>query len=418
MNTLILRVAFSLTIARWRQALVAAIGVTFGIAMFIGLLTFMMGLNEMLDNMILNRTPHIRLFNEIRPNINQPVTRSPEFSSGYNFIHSLRSANDRQEIYDAVVIQRILGTDERIVGVAPKITTQVFFNDGLIDRTGIINGIDVSKENELFHFNEYITNGNSADLDNLANTIILGSGLASSLRVIPGDKVYVTTPDGYRLTLRVSGIFQSGLQDFDKVQSFTSIRTAQKILNKGRSYITDLQVKIRDIEQAPVLSREFARRFRTDSEDIKTSNAEFETGSSIRTTISYAVGVTLLIVAGFGIFNILNMMIYEKMDSIAILKATGFSGKDVNSVFIVIALSIGLFGGILGLTFGFLLSSAIDRIPFETQSLPTITTYPVSYDPIFYMIGFLFSLVTTYFAGWLPARKAAAVDPVLIIRGK
>lgn len=126
----------------------------------------------------------------------------------------------------------------------------------------------------------------------------------------------------------------------------------------------------------------------------------------------------MLIVAGFGIFNILNMMIYEKMDSIAILKATGFSGKDVNSVFIVIALSIGLFGGILGLTFGFLLSSAIDRIPFETQSLPTITTYPVSYDPIFYMIGFLFSLVTTYFAGWLPARKAAAVDPVLIIRGK
>jgi lipoprotein-releasing system permease protein len=65
------------------------------------------------------------------------------------------------------------------------------------------------------------------------------------------------------------------------------------------------------------------------------------------------VGITLLIVAGFGIYNILNMMIYEKMDSIAILKATGFSGLDVNNIFITIALSIGIFGGTLGLIFGF-----------------------------------------------------------------
>jgi lipoprotein-releasing system permease protein len=65
--------------------------------------------------------------------------------------------------------------------------------------------------------------------------------------------------------------------------------------------------------------------------------------------ISYAVGITLLIVAGFGIYNILNMMIYEKMDSIAILKATGFSGKDVQKIFIGIAITIGLFGGMLGL---------------------------------------------------------------------
>ncbi|MGB4973199.1 MAG: FtsX-like permease family protein, partial [Cyclobacteriaceae bacterium] len=131
-----------------------------------------------------------------------------------------------------------------------------------------------------------------------------------------------------------------------------------------------------------------------------------------------AVGITLLIVAGFGIYNILNMMIYEKMDSIAILKATGFSGKDVNRIFMVIALSIGLFGGVLGLLFGFLLSLGIDQIPFNTLSLPTTTTYPVNYSPAFYLIGSTFSIVTTYLAGWAPARKASKVDPVVIIRGK
>lgn len=169
---------------------------------------------------------------------------------------------------------------------------------------------------------------------------------------------------------------------------------------------------------APAMAKEYAPIFKVDAEDIQTANSQFETGTTIRTLISYTVGITLLIVAGFGIYNILNMMIYEKMDSIAILKATGFSGKDVNRIFLVIALSIGFFGGITGLLAGFLLSNVIDNIPFNTSALPTIKTYPINYNPVYYMIGGIFSLVTTYFAGYFPARKASKVDPVVIIRGK
>ena len=79
---------------------------------------------------------------------------------------------------------------------------------------------------------------------------------------------------------------------------------------------------------------------------------------------TYAVSITLLIVAGFGIYNILNMLIYEKMNDIAILKATGFSGKDVQMIFMSQALIIGIVGGILGLIIGFGLSNVIDNIPF------------------------------------------------------
>ena len=111
-------------------------------------------------------------------------------------------------------------------------------------------------------------------------------------------------------------------------------------------------------------------------------------------------------------------MIYEKMDSIAILKAIGFSGADVNHIFLVIALSIGIVGGLLGILFGFLFSLVIDQIPFVTASLPTVRTYPINYNPVFYFIGSAFSIVTTYLAGWAPARKASKIDPVIIIRGK
>ncbi len=415
---LIIRIAKSLLVARWKQTLVAAIGVTFGITMFIALLGFMTGLNDLLDGLILNRTAHIRLFNEIKPNQNQPINSAREFKAGYNFIRSIKSGSSRQEIYNSNAIIEALRKDGRVTGIAPKITAQVFFNDGAIDITGVINGIDAQAESNLFHFGEYVTTGNPLDVNNVSNSIILGKGLAAKLLANVGDVVYVTTVKQERFALKVVGFFQSGLLELDKVQSYASIGTTQKILGKPTNYVTDIQLKVTDIELAPSIAKEYAHLFQIDAEDIQTANSQFETGSFVRSLISYAVGIVLLIVAGFGIYNILNMMIYEKMDSIAILKATGFSGSDVSRIFMVIALSIGLFGGVLGLLFGFLLSFMIDQIPFNTASLPTIKTYPINYNPIFYFIGSSFSLVTTYIAGWSPARKASRVDPVIIIRGK
>ena len=214
------------------------------------------------------------------------------------------------------------------------------------------------------------------------------------------------------------GYFQSGLGDFDNVNSYASINTVQKMLGEPASYITDIQVKLNDFNLAPAMARELREIYQIDADDIQTVNAQFDTGTQIRSMISYAVGITLLVVSGFGIYNILNMMIYEKLDTIAILKAIGFNSGDVNRIFITIALTIGIVGGIVGLAFGFLAGLVIDQIPFETEALPTIKTFPVDYNPKYYLIGGTFSLITTYLAGFFPARKASGVDPVEIIRGK
>ncbi len=415
---LLINISKFLLLARFKQTLVAAIGVTFSITMFITLLSFMSGLNDMLDSLIINRTPHIRLYNEIKPNKSQPVNEAPEYKRGHNFIHSVKPKNEKAEIYNNAAIIKALKQDERVLGIAPKITAQVFYNVGATDITGIINGIDVEEENRLFLFKDYVTEGQFIDLKNTPNSIVLGKGAAEKMLSNVGDIIQVTTSQGERLQLKVVGFFQSGLQDIDKVHSYASILTTQKLLGESNSYVTDIQVKLKDIKLAPELAAYYAKLFDVDAIDIQTANSQFETGNSVRTLISYAVGITLLIVAGFGIYNILNMMIYEKMDSIAILKATGFSGKDVNRIFIFIALSIGIFGGVFGLLFGFGLSSIIDQIPFNTAALPTIKTFPIHYNPKFYLIGGIFSLITTYFAGYFPSRKASKIDPVIIIRGK
>ncbi|UOK42008.1 MULTISPECIES: ABC transporter permease [Flavobacterium] len=414
---LVLNIALHLLRARLKQSVIAAIGVTFGITMFISLVSFMNGMNDLLDGLMLNRTPHVRLYNEIKPVENQPVSLSDEYKKNTNFINSIKPKDRGKAIYNSKTIIDVLHNDKRVLDVAPKVVTPVFFNSGTIEISGVINGIDIAAEESLFKFSDYIREGKITDLEQ-NNSVIIGSGLAAKMMLAVGDMIRVTTPKGNLALLKIVGISQIGLAEIDDVMTTTSISTAQKILGEATNYMTDIQLKLHDINLAPALAKEFCSKFELDAIDYQTANAQFETGTTIRTIISYSVGVVLLIVAGFGIYNILNMLIYEKMDSIAILKATGFSGSDVKWIFILLSLIIGVTGGILGLIFGFIFSNIIDLIPFATTSLPTVETYPMNYNPMFYVIGITFAISTTFVAGLFPALKAGKIDPVDIIRRK
>ncbi|WP_426095790.1 ABC transporter permease [Flavobacterium sp. DSR2-3-3] len=414
---LILNIAMHLLRARLKQTIVAAIGVTFSIAMFIALVSFMNGLNDLLDGLMLNRTPHILLYNEIKPSENQPILSSEAFKKKTNFVRSIKPKDRGKSIYNSKTILAVLKQDSRVIDVAPKVTSPVFFNSGTIEISGIINGIDVLSEDKLFKISDYIIEGKVADLLQ-NNSIIIGKGLSDKMLLTKGDIIKITTSKGNLASLKIVGISEIGIAEIDNVTSFTSLATAQKILGEPTNYITDIQLNLYNMATATAVAKEFRDNFNLDAIDYQTANSQFETGSTVRSIISYSVGVVLLIVAGFGIYNILNMMIYEKMDSIAILKATGFSGNDVKWIFVSLSIIIGLAGGLFGLLFGYIFSSIIDVIPFETASLPTVKTYPVNYNPLFYGIGITFALFTTTIAGLFPALKASKVDPVEIIRGK
>ncbi len=415
---LVIQISKALLLARWKQTLVAGIGVSFSIAMFITLLGFMNGLNGLLDGLVTNRTPHVRLYNEVKITSEQPMDKSVEYNEDYNFVRSLKPKNENLDIKNSIGIIHALNADDRVLGVCPKVSSQVFYNAGNVRLNGVIDGIDVEGEKEFYAFDDYMVAGNSIDIETVSNSIIVGTGVADNLMAEVGDIIQVTNSRGEIIKLKVVGMYQSGMADIDKVQSYASVETTQKILGVSGDYLTDIKIKLKDMSIAPQVAKEYEELFGTSASDIQSANAQFDTGSSIRSLISYAVGITLLIVAGFGIYNILNMLIYEKMDSIAILKATGFSGKDVSNVFIMIALTIGILGGALGLIIGFGLCNVIDNIPFDTEALPTVTTYPIDYGVRYYIIAGIFSVVTTYLAGYFPSRKASKVDPVEIIRGK
>jgi len=414
----ILNIAKTHLFTKIKQTAIAALGVTFGIGSYITLVCFMTGLNAMLDNLILNQTPHIHIYNEIEPSENQPIDLYAELKNSFNVVHSIKPKLSQKKIHNALPIIHYLNEDENVKGAIPQIKTQIFYIAGSIELGGNLTGINPIDEARLFNMSDYIVEGSAEALHNTDNGILLGIGMAKKMSLKVGDRVQVSPINGGIFPLKIVGIYQSGVADLDAIQSFTNIKTVQRILGENNNYITDINVKLYDIEQAFSISKKIEQQFNLTAIDIKTANAQFETGTTIRNLITYAVSITLLIVAGFGIYNILNMFIYEKMNDIAILKATGFSGKDVQLIFMSQAMIIGFAGGILGLLIGFGLVSLIDTIPFKTEALPTVETYPINLNPLFFIIGFLFAMLSTFLAGYLPSKKAKKIDPVKIIRGQ
>ena len=415
---LLLDISKTHLLSKVKQTVVATLGVTFGIGMYIIMMSFMTGLNFLLDGLILNRTPHVQLYTQSEPSDVQPFDRFRTLWDGKSIIHSIKPKSQPERIPNALPLLSEIRANSKVKGASPQATCKVFYIAGTDNLNGILNGIEVLEEMRLFNFRDYIVEGDVTSLQKKKNSVLLGAGIAKKLGLSVGDKVQVAGTNGLTYSLSVEGIFQSGLAEIDDVQSYVSLKMAQQILGVGNNYISRIHIKLHDIEDAVGFSGMIENLYDIKALDIKTANAQFETGSDVRTLISYAVSITILIVAGFGIYNILNMFIYEKMNDIAILKATGFTGNDVMLIFIIEALVIGIAGGIIGLLLGYGASVFIDNIPFDTEALPTIKTYPVNYDPLFYFTGIAFALVFTFLAGYLPAIRARNIDPVNIIRGQ
>ncbi|WP_179320324.1 ABC transporter permease [Winogradskyella helgolandensis] len=414
---IILSIAKTHLLTKIKQTSIAALGVTFGIGSYITLVCFMTGLNTMLDDLILNQTPHIHIYNEIEPSEQQPISLYDKLKDNFTIVHSIKPKLSQKKIHNGLPIINYLEKNTEVRGAIPQVKTQIFYMAGSIELAGNLTGINPIDEVQFFNLGDYIVEGSAEALQNTDNSILLGIGIAKKMALKVGDRIQISPINGGIFPLKIVGLYQSGIAELDAVQSFSNLKTVQRILGEANNYITDINVKLYDIEKAFPLAQNIEKQFNLKAVDIKTANAQFETGTDIRNLITYAVSITLLIVAGFGIYNILNMLIYEKMNDIAILKAIGFSGRDVQLIFMSQAMIIGFIGGVLGLLIGYGLSSLIATIPFKTEAIPTVETYPIDIQPAFFIIGFSFAMLSTFLAGYLPARKAKKIDPVNIIRG-
>lgn len=414
----ILKIVYTHLTSRKRQTIVSMLGVTFGITVFIFQAGVITGLQDFFIEKTINSTAHIHIYQD--KNQKSPPVLEDVYSASETWISvpNIKSKNELPKLKRGLQIMEILESYPEVTGVSPSLSTQAIFKIGVADVSGIINGVNIRKEDQLFDLEEDMVSGSIIRLETVNNGIILGSGLSESLGTTLNDNITIVSPGGVALQMKVVGIIDTGLQELDNSRAYSSIRNAQKLMNVTGSYITDINIKLEDVDQAGTLANEFQSRFGYTAEDWKEANEGIFSVFRIQNIVTYLVIISILLVSGFGIFNILSMMIYEKMNDIAILKSIGYTDIDIRNVFLSEALIIGFLGGLIGLVIGFVISWITSAIPTNIEGIISSEYLNINFDPLFYLLAFLFGLVATGIAGYLPARKASKIDPINIIRSQ
>ena len=396
-----------------KQTIVAILGVTFGISMYVFMNSFMRGVNEAQNRLAFSTLAHVRIYND------RPADRSDIVSRVYPagtiaIIRNSKIIKYTEGIKNSSEIIHYLHSIPIVTTVAPEVNINVFFKNVGNKVNGTLSGVDVTNEDALFQMSQLMVQGRWKDLAFRPDGIFVGIELAKSLSLKLDDNLNILTADGVSHTYKVIGIFRTNLASIDKTKAYLSITATRQLLAANQDYVTDIQINVTDFKLANKLVSEIAPLIPYKVESWSMANNQLEAGSNLRDAIALAVSLTILLVAGFGIYNILNMTINEKIREIAILKAMGFAGLDIRRIFLTMSSVIGILGGIIGMILGYIVSSLVNRVPFNVAGLATL---PMSYDPTDYTLSFIFGLITTFVAGYFPSRKASRVDPVNIIRG-
>ena len=194
-------------------------------------------------------------------------------------------------------------------------------------------GIEPETEARVSKLEQDMRSGSLTALHTIANGIIVGDGLADKLGADLGATLTVSTPSGQPRRMKIAGIFHNGVVSLDNGQAYTLLKTAQILLDRP-NVINRIRLRIDDINQARPLARRIEGMLGYRSESWEEANESILEVFFIRNIIMFTVVGAILLVAGFGIFNIVSTITHEKIRNIAILKSLGFRQRDIQTIFV------------------------------------------------------------------------------------
>ncbi len=402
---------------RKRQAVLSILGVMLGVSFFIAIAGMMRGMHEFFIEKLIDVVPHIKIIDEFRIPPPQPVYKAyPDAAI------QLRGIKPKEELRGIRGAKNIIAQLEsrQDLRVSPALQGQAFLRYGGKDIATNLIGIDPKKEQLTSNLMRDMTVGSLNDLLTNSNGIIVGKGLADKLVVRVGSKLSVISPAGVIKKMKVVGLFNSGVPEVDNGTSYAMLKKVQ-ILQEKDDVINQINIRINDIDAAPVLAASLERRYIYRTESWQESFANLFEIFMLENAIMYSTVGAILLVAGFGIYNIISTTVNEKKRDIAILKSIGFSEKDVRQIFVFQGLIVGSIGAVLGWILGAALVELLAMIDFsfegEVQAPVEFDGFPMYRSVWLYVAGAAMALISSAISAYLPARKAAALKPVDIIRG-
>ncbi|MFZ5774732.1 MAG: lipoprotein-releasing ABC transporter permease subunit [Thermodesulfobacteriota bacterium] len=331
-------------------------------------------------------------------------------------------------------LSEIVRAMDGVTGVTPYLYTQAMITSGEGGSGAVLRGIDPESAGSVLNLDRHLKQGSLADLTSEAESaqanlpnIILGKELASQLHVGLHDRVRLISASGPLTpmgilprvtTCRVSGIFDTGMYEYDSGMAYVSLATAQRFLELP-GQVHGLEVKTRDLNQADRIAAAIVDRLGPDfmAKDWMRMNRNIFSALRLEKTALSVIMALVVMVAAFNIVSTLIMVVMEKTKDIAILKSMGATNRSIMRIFIYEGLVIGLTGTILGVLGGLGLCEILGRYRFI--KLPEV--YPVSTLPVLVLWSDVAliacaAVVITFAATLYPSWQAAKIDPVVALR--
>ena len=391
----------------FRQTMVAALGVSLGVAMYLFMNSLSSGFTEFSRDNIFDVSAHLKIYRE------DVLSQSLENNKGeLSLIVNPQVTTASKTLINPDVLLNDVKNEPYITNAIAQIDYTVFYNKGKTQVRGAGIGVDIIEYNNMFNTQDKIVAGSLQALDANLNGVLIGSGIAEKLSLALGDNVSMSSSYGVTKVLKVVGIFEFGNKQLDESRSYVNISTAQQFLREGPSYVNTIYANTTDPENTATFVGLLGQVTDYAVEDWKTTNEDVVSQDNTRDTMMTAISTSILILAGFIIFNILSSTISQKIDDIAILKATGFSSKDVIVIFIIEALMMGVIGTVVGLGLGSILIFGLSKVWMGGP----VGYFPITFELPLYIQSFFLGVLMTFLAGYFPSRSASHVDPVDIFR--
>jgi lipoprotein-releasing system permease protein len=409
---LIVDIAWTHVRSRARQTVVAVVGVAIGVGFSIMMAALMQGSQDDFVRQLVNALPHITVSDERR----EPPPQPAETEYAAAEVHGLTPEARRRGIKNPLATMASL--EGWVPGaVAPSVKVQGIIRYASRDVGTSIFGIDPHREPRVSNLASQMREGTLASLYRATNAIILGDRLAEKIGARVGANITVQTSEGEgaRINAQVAGFFHAGIRSIDESTSYVLVRTGQ-ILARQTGLVNEIRVRVDDPMAAREVSTRIERETGYKSVSWQEAHEDLLSTFIIRNIIMYTIVGAILLVASFGTYNIISTITHEKARDIAIMKSLGLSERTVRTIFVLEALILGVAGGLIGFVLGYLLCLAIGAIEIRNPFLDA-TRIPLAYSPWHYAIALAVAMVSSFAAGYMPARRAARVHPVDIIRG-
>lgn len=398
--------------ARRRQSLVSLSGIVIGTAFFLAISSLMQGSQNDFIKRMVDNSPHITISDEFRTSTFQPAERlNPDA------MVEVRGVKPQSESRGIRGYKKILTEIRKIPGVraAAVLAGQGILNYAGQDTSLVLNGMIPSEIEGITTIDDYMIEGSVKSLISDRGGIIVGAELARQFLLRLNDNITLVSSTGQVRVFKIVGIFRTGRSNYDFSQAFLDLKRVQAMMNRPDRANTII-VKLDDPQLARAVSKKIESKIRYKSVSWQEATEDLMSTLAIRNMIMYSVVSAVLIVAAFGIYNIISTVVIEKHRDIAILKSMGFHASDIRSIFLAQGSILGVAGVAFGIPAGCGMMLGLMQIKFKPPG-GSVIYMPIDWGISQFLIAAAFALGASVLAAWLPARKAAKVLPVDILRG-